>query len=130
MNKQVANFMSLAHDCLDQARWLLEAKFYRGTCTQAYYAYFNGIRALLATKELITKSHSAARGLFSEHFIKNGPFTKKDSSQLNQLFELRQSSTYDPDEETSETDALMSIELASEFLLQIDFYLHGNGFAQ
>lgn len=72
----VGNYMLLAGDCLAQAKLLHQNKHYRGVCVNAYYAYFDAIRALLATKGVVTKSHSAVRGLFSEYFVKHGPFTK------------------------------------------------------
>ena len=124
----VGSYMLLAEDCLAQAKLLYENKFYRGACGKAYYAYFDAIRALLMSKAITTQSHSSVRGLFSLHFVKNGPFTKQDSSIINELFLLRQTGDYDPDEDISGADALSAVETASEFLLQVEVYLHENGF--
>ncbi|MCK8492564.1 HEPN domain-containing protein [Spirosoma sp. RP8] len=124
----VDNYMLIAEDCLEDARLLHRYGKYRGACGRTYYAYFNAIRALLATKEITTKSHAAARGLFSAHFVKEGPFAKKDSTSLNELFELRQTGEYDPDEDISESDTQKAIEIAADFLLQAEAYLRENGF--
>lgn len=118
--------MLIAEDCLEEAAILFQNKKFRGACGRAYYAYFDAI--LLATKEITTKSHAAARGLFSANFVKAGPFEKKDSTYLNELFELRQAGEYDPDEDISEEDTRRAIDLASEFLLQVEAYLRENGF--
>lgn len=120
--------MLIAEDCLQDAVILHQSEQYRGACGRAYYAYFDAIRALLATKDITTKSHAAARGLFSANFVKEGPFTKKDSTRLNELFELRQTGEYDPDETVSESDAQKAIEVTSEFLLQVEADLRENEF--
>ncbi|SOD92655.1 HEPN domain-containing protein [Spirosoma fluviale] len=97
----VGSYILIAQDCSEEAIILYQNEKFRGTCGRAYYAYFDAVRALLATKGIITKSHAAARGLFSAHFVKEGPFVKQDSTFLNELFELRQTGEYDPDEDIS-----------------------------
>jgi uncharacterized protein (UPF0332 family) len=123
----VYNYMALAEECLNEANVLYQNRLFRGTCGRAYYAYFDAVRALLATKNIVTKSHSAARGLFSEHFIKDGPFSKKDATWLNELFQLRQTGEYEADEDLSEEDASKALEIATEFILQVEAYLHTTG---
>ena len=125
----IGNYMLIAEDCLQEAIILYQNEKYRGACGRAYYAYFDAIRAVLATKAIITKSHSAVRGLFSAHFIKEGPFDKQDLTLLNELFELRQTGEYDPDGDISELDAKNAINVATEFVLQVEAYLRENGFA-
>ena len=125
----VEKYMLLAEDCLQEAVILHQSAKYRGACGRAYYAYFNAIRALLDTKTIITKYHSAVRGLFSANFVKEGPFTKQDSVLLNELFELRQTGEYDADEDIEESDSQKAIDIAAEFLLQVEAYLHQNDFA-
>ncbi|RIV22656.1 HEPN domain-containing protein [Fibrisoma montanum] len=128
MNKNVANYMSMAGDCLSDARMLLEKGSYRNAVGRAYYAYFDAVRALLASKSMAIKSHSAARSLFSQHFVKDGPFVAADAKELNSLFVLRQDAEYDP-EELFDFDAVnKAIETAAEFLLQVEAYLRDNGF--
>ncbi|QHV97024.1 HEPN domain-containing protein [Spirosoma endbachense] len=72
----VGNYMLIAEDCLQEAIILYQNGKFRGACGRAYYAYFDAIRALLATKRITTKSHAAVRGLFSANFIK-GHLSKK-----------------------------------------------------
>ena len=122
------SYMLLAEDCLAQAKLLYENGFYRGVCSKAYYAYFDAVRALLMSKGITTQSHSSVRGVFSLHFVKDGPFTKQDSSVINELFMLRQTGDYEPDEDISEADALSAVETAAEFVLQVEVYLRQNGF--
>jgi len=65
-------YIQLAEDCLKAARILHEQGSHRQAVGRAYYAYFDAIRALLATKDIYTKTHAALRSLFGEYFIKLG----------------------------------------------------------
>lgn len=118
--------MMLAEECLREARLLYQNELYRGTCGRCYYAYFDAVRALWSTRDIFTKSHSAARGLFSEQFIKHSPFTKTDATWLNNLFQLRQSGEYDAEEDISEEDAAKALEVATEFVIQVEVYLRSS----
>lgn len=70
MNETVNAYMAMAEECLREAHLLFNSKFYRGAAGRAYYAYFDAVRALLATKFIATKSHSDARNLFGDNFVK------------------------------------------------------------
>ncbi len=129
MNSNVAVFMGNAYDCLQEAQALASLELYKGACSRAYYAYFDTVRALLATIGVETRSHSGAHNLFSQHFVKNGPFTVQDSRFMNRLFLMRQSSDYDMDMQIDPADANNAIETTAEFLLQTEAYLRGNGFS-
>ena len=123
MSEAVDAYMAMAEECLQEARLLFNSKLYRGAAGRAYYAYFDAVRALLATKSIATKSHSAARNLFGDNFVKEGPFTGQDAKSLHTLFDLRQSSEYDPDEFLEIGEVEKAIETAAEFLLQTEAYL-------
>lgn len=119
MNENVFAYMLLAEECLRDSRYLLQNKSYRSTVGQAYYVFFDAVRALLASKNISIKSHSAIRMLFGEHFVLAGPFDKSDAKDFHKLFLLRQNSDYDIDEEVSETDAIDAVETASEFFCRL-----------
>ena len=130
MKKNVANYMSMAENCLSDARILLEKGSYRNAVGRAYYAYFDAVRALLASKSIVTKSYSAVRSLFSQHFVKDGPFLANGAKELNSLFVLRQDAEDDPDELFDFDAVNKAVETAAEFLLQVEAYLRDNGFYQ
>lgn len=130
MNRNVAAYMLLAEEFLNDARLLFAAGSYRSAASRAYYSFYDAVRALLSTKSISSKSHQAARVLFSEQFIKDGPFTSQDSKDFHALFNLRQNSDYDPDEFLELAEVEKAIETAAEFLLQTEAYLRDNGFAQ
>ncbi|MBN8826292.1 HEPN domain-containing protein [Spirosoma sp.] len=120
--------MLLAEECLRDARYLLQNESYRSATVRAYYAYFDAVRALLATKNISSKSHSSIKMLFGEHFVQTGIFERADAKDFHKLFLLRQNSDYDADEEITELDAQDAVETASEFILQVEAYLRQTNF--
>jgi uncharacterized protein (UPF0332 family) len=128
MNSAIASYMSLAEQCIQDARSLYKNGSYRSAANRAYYAYFDAVRALLVSKNVIIKSHSAIRALFGEHFVKEGPFEKQDAKNFHELFLLRQHSDYEIDEDIPSSDVFEAIELAAEFLIQTEAYLRENQF--
>jgi uncharacterized protein (UPF0332 family) len=128
MKNNVANYMSRAYDCLRQAQILLAEEEYTGVCNRAYYAYFDTIRALLATLDIATRSHAAVQNLFSLHFVKEGLFSRQDIKALSKLFEMRQNSDYDAEPIVTADDAQYAVDVVTEFLLQTEAYLRQNGF--
>ena len=121
--------MLMAEEFLNDARILFAAGSYRSAASRAYYGYYDAVRALLATKSILSKSHSAARALFGEHFVKNGPFEFQDSKTFHSLFILRQNSDYDPDELLNSLEVEKAIEVTAEFVLQVEAYLRENKLA-
>src|SRR5919202_5833275 len=118
MRSNVAPYVSLAYDCLRQAQILLSENEYTGVCNRAYYAYSDAVRALLATLDIATRSHSAVQNLFSLHFVKDDLFDKQDVKALSKLFEMRQDSDYDADPSVNAEDAQYAVNMAYEFILQ------------
>lgn len=129
MNKNVSAYMLMAEEFLNDARILFTAGSYRSAASRAYYGYYDAVRALLATRSIFSKSHSAARALFGEHFVKNGPFEVQDSKTFHSLFILRQNSDYDPDELLNTLEVEKAIDITAEFVLQVEAYLRENGFS-
>lgn len=128
MNENVSNYMGRAYDCLRQARIMLREQEYTGVCNRAYYAYFDAIRALLATLDITTRSHSAVQNLFSLHFVKQGVFDKDDIRALSKLFDMRQDSDYDTEPTVDAGDANYAVDVTAEFILQTEAYLRSMGY--
>ncbi|QJD80275.1 HEPN domain-containing protein [Spirosoma rhododendri] len=115
--------MVMAEQCIDDANALFQLGSDRGALNRAYYGFFDAVRALLLTKAIFTKSHQATRSLFSEHFVKEGPFTAKDAKDFHILFNLRQDSDYETDDPTDSVAVKQIIDTAAEFVLQAGAYL-------
>lgn len=74
------------------------------------------VRGLLADKDVVTKRHSAAREMFSLHYIKSGEIPERYKDDFSLLFERRQIADYDMDGEFSLDDIHQMIKLAEDFL--------------
>lgn len=130
MNKYVDAYMQMAEQCLKDARSLRKDGSYRNATGRAYYAFFDAVRALLASRSITTKSHQSIRMLFGEHFVKENLFDRQDAKNFHELFLKRQNSEYEIDEDMSEDEVANAIDIAAEFILQTEAYLRSIGYDQ
>lgn len=84
------------------AQALLKLGDIDGACNRAYYAMFDAARAaLLASgapvRPNIGKTHSGLLNAFSEHLVKNGPFSKETGRFLKRAQEVRLVADYTGD---------------------------------
>ena len=101
---------------LESAEILLKRKKYRDSISRSYYAAFDIVRAILATKGIFTKTHTGALQQFALYFVKTKIFDKEFSDRLNRLFERRQQADYEWQEEFSKEMAQDSLLKAKEFI--------------
>ena len=123
MNEQVAGFLERAADALDDANFLHQHGRVLALANRAYYAIFYCVCALLATENVYTKRHQAARAKFSELFVKTGRFTVESSRIVGNSFAARQSADYDMESYLSEGEAQLLLDDARTFHnLTIDYF--------
>ena len=82
------------------AHLALEAGDVVSALSRAYYAMFDGARAMLAVTDpefASAKTHATVLRRFSKHIVKEGGFDRKYSRMLRKAFEIRQLSDYDAD---------------------------------
>ena len=101
---------------LESAEILLKKEKYRDSISRSYYAVFDIVRAILATKGIVTKTHIGALQQFALHFVKTNIFEKEFSDRLNRLFERRQQADYDWQEDSNIETAQDSLLKAKEFI--------------
>lgn len=130
MNKNVSTYMLSAYDFLEDARLLATAERSRSAASQVYYSYFDAVRGLLASKNISSKTHQAARSLFGQHFVKSGLFQAQDAYEFHALYNLRQNGDYDPEEDVEPSVIHEAIHKTAEFLLQTEAYLRSIGYNQ
>ncbi len=128
MKDNVENLFQMSLDCMEDAQILFEKRRFEGTTNRAYYAYFDAVRALLATKEIWGKSHSGTHAKFAEVFVKTGVLPIHTSKNLRILYEFRQGGDYDSDIEITETDAKYCLETTQDFIVITENYLKIQGF--
>lgn len=94
--------------------------------SRAYYAMFHAAEAVLLTRELKFKKHSAVIGAFNKEFVKNGVFLKKMSKQLKDGFDYRTQGDYGPEPILPEAARAVT-EAAVEFVGAIRDFLKERG---
>jgi uncharacterized protein (UPF0332 family) len=128
MKHDITAYLQKSHDCLEDTKILLSNKRYDGAVNRAYYAFFDGIRVLLATKDIFVKTHSGTHAKFREYFIKTELFPKKYNQILEDIYDLRQGGDYDAEVEIDEMQAVMAYNGAKEFVQEVENYLKIQGF--
>jgi uncharacterized protein (UPF0332 family) len=128
MKDNIENLFQMSIDCMDDAQILFEKQRFVGTANRAYYAYFDAIRTLLATKEIWGKSHSGTHAKFAEIFVKTGVLPTHTSKNLRILYEFRQGGDYDTDIEITEADAKYCLDTTQDFITLTENYLKIQGF--
>jgi uncharacterized protein (UPF0332 family) len=113
----------LAHDCLEDALILFERKKCVGASNRFYYAYFDAVRALLATQNIWAKTHSGVQVKYAEIFVKTGVFSVETSKSLHTIFEFRQGGDYDFNHDISAEDATLCAEETQKFINLVEIYL-------
>lgn len=73
---------------------LLEHGFYSTVVHTLYYACFHATKALLLTKDLVTKTHKGVATLLYQQFVETGEFEKQKASFFKSLMEKRNESDY------------------------------------
>lgn len=77
---------------------LYQVEEYEGACSRAYYAMFHAARALLKSRgigESSAKTHATILRVFSDNFVRGGPFDEDDGRALRQAGEIRSLADYD-----------------------------------
>lgn len=92
--KAIRQRLIRAHETLNEARILEDARHFVGTVNRLYYASFYAVSALLETKELKSSKHSGVIALFNQHFIKPGVIRKELGEFYRYLFDSRQGGDY------------------------------------
>ncbi|HLG30268.1 MAG TPA: HEPN domain-containing protein [Candidatus Brocadiales bacterium] len=126
MNQNVVLFLTKAEDSIKAAELLMEQKPYDFSASRAYYAMFYITEALLLTKGLSFKKHSAVIAAFGKEFTSSNFIKKGFHRRLLEAFELRQMGDYEPVKKVTEEGAKELITRAREFLLEAKTHLRNN----
>lgn len=113
---QFLKCLELSADRLKSAKILLDKGQYRDSISRSYYAFFDVVAALLATRGITTKTHVGALQKFSLYFVKTQLLPKEYGKKMRELLETRQEADYDWTIKFDKTDALDAYNEAREFL--------------
>jgi uncharacterized protein (UPF0332 family) len=84
-----------AYKTVEAAKLLADRGFWNSAVNRLYYAIYYAVNALLVLNDIPTKSHSATKSKFSQHFIKTGKIDKKYGKLLAELYDWRQKGDYE-----------------------------------
>ena len=83
-----------AHDSLEDAHLLADARRWNLCVNRLYYACFYAVSALLIQVHMSSSRHSGVRSLFNRHFVKTGKINADTARIFNDLFQRRQEGDY------------------------------------
>lgn len=81
-----------------------------------YYACFYAVSALLAGKELVSKTHNGTKQLFGLHFVKNGIMSESMGEFYSSVFSMRQKADYEDLIEYEKEDVAVLMSPAKDFI--------------
>jgi len=113
-----------AKETLAEAEVQIKNKLWNVGVNRLYYACFYSVNALLASREIYTKTHSGAKQMFGLHFIKTGIIKEELSDFYTEVFSMRQSSDYEDYCDYEEEDVVPLFGPAREFIKTIEQILY------
>lgn len=78
-----------------EADTLFKNKFYNTLVSRLYYSCFHATKALLLTKDLVSKTHSGTVSLLNQKFVKENNFDSGHAAFFQNLMKKRVHSDYD-----------------------------------
>ena len=112
--------LQLADEAVDDARYLLQGKRLKAAANRAYYAMHHAIMAALAGDGVgIPRTHSGAISLFGRHFVRTGKVGRQFARDLQDVYNLRQQSDYEPFAEVASLQVDDAVAKAEAFVAEV-----------
>ena len=90
----IAYRMERAHEAIEEAKMLFDARHLNAYVNRLYYACFYAVSALLLTKDISTSKHGYLRSLMHREFVKTGLIPKELGKHFDMLFDSRLEGDY------------------------------------
>jgi uncharacterized protein (UPF0332 family) len=116
----VAYKLYRANDAIEEVAFLLEHKRFTTAINRLYYGCFYAVTALLYTKGILIKRHSAAIQMFGLHFVSTGLISRASGKFYSEIFEMRQDSDYESFIEFEEQEVVELLPLAKNLISEIE----------
>lgn len=98
---------------------LFENEAYNSTIHTLYYACFHATKALLLTKDLVTKTHKGVATLLNKQFVQADLFEAEKASFFKSLMDKRVDSDYGDALIKDEAEVKRFIKPAKEYFLYV-----------
>ena len=103
----------------EQAKGIVELKYWETIANRLYYAAYNAVSALLIANGDTTQTHSGVIHLFGLHFIKEGKLPPEMGRLYHKLFTMRQTGDYDDTYGLTEDDVMPFIEPTGQLITEV-----------
>lgn len=94
----------------EEAKGVIELKYWETIANRLYYAAYNAVSALLIANGDTAQSHNGVIHLFGLRFIKTGLLPAETGRLYHELFIMRQTGDYDDTYGLTEKDVLPKVE--------------------
>lgn len=111
-----------AHRAFEQAKGVVELKYWETIANRLYYAAYNAVSALLIANGDTAQSHIGVIHLFGLNFIRTKIFSAETGKLYHKLFTMRQTGDYDDTYGLTENDVLPYIEPTGQMISEIVGY--------
>lgn len=95
MNEEIVLTLTVAEECLLDAKAMLTLNRYKATVSRSYYAMFHAAKAALLSINVETHTHQGVNMQFGKHFIKTGIFDKQLIRTFSKMLDTRQKADYE-----------------------------------
>ncbi len=126
--KEILSLLKKARRSIKAAELLLSQGDYDFAISRAYYSMFYCAEAVLLTKNMKFKRHSAVIAMFGKEFVKTGLLPEKLHRYLINAYSEREKGDYESLFMQSEEEARSILEKAREFISEIEKLLIDKGY--
>jgi len=126
--KEILSLVEKARRSLKSAKLLLSEGDYDFAISRAYYAMFYCAEAVLLTKGMKFKKHSAVIAMFGKEFVKTGLLPEELHQHLINAYSEREKSDYESLFIQSEDEAQDILKKAEEFISEVEKFLLDKGY--
>ena len=112
---------------MELANTLLKDEQYEFALNRAYYALFDGLRAVNALDGFDSSKHSGVISHFNQYHVKTGEFDSSVSSVIRGAARLRERSDYEDFYEPDQEEAKETVDGVRELLGIVNVYLRTKG---
>ena len=115
----VESRLEKANRAYEQAKGIVELKYWETIANRLYYAAYYAVSALIVAHGEQPQTHSGVIHLLGMHFIRTGLLNADIGKLYHRLFTMRQTSDYDDTYGLTEEDVLPYIEPTGQLIEKV-----------
>ena len=115
-NEAIKIKMQKAEAFMSEIDTLFQIKFYNTLINRLYYSCFHATKALMLTKDLVSKTHSGVVSILNEKFVLENTFDKEHAAFFRRLMNERVEDDYGDFMIADEKEVIEFIEPAKQYV--------------